>query len=211
MLGRRDRMPRPSPPLPPHGRGMRIGLLGGSFDPAHAAHRMISLAALRRLGLDSVWWLVTPGNPLKNTKGLAPAAARAAKARQVAAHPRIRVTTAEEGFGTRYTRQTLALLQRRCPGVRFVWLMGSDNLPGFHRWKRWSDIFGLMPVAVFDRPGSTLKTATSRAALRFASARKPETAGRALPQAAPPAWAFFHGPRSTMSSTRIRADLAARH
>lgn len=210
-LGRRDRAPRPAPPLPPHAAGMRIGLLGGSFDPAHAAHRMISLAALRRLGLDAVWWLVTPGNPLKSTAALAPAARRAEAARRVAGHPRIRVTTVEEGMGTRFTRDTLALLMRRCPGVRFVWLMGSDNLAGFHRWKRWGDIFGLMPVAVFDRPGSTLKAAASRAGTHFGRFRRPERVGRGLVGTPAPAWAFFHGPRSSLSSTAIRAKTPRFH
>ncbi len=210
-LGRRNRAPRPAPPLPPHAAGMRIGLLGGSFDPAHAAHRMISLAALRRLGLDAVWWLVTPGNPLKNTTGLPAAARRAEAARLVAGHPRIRVTTVEEAMGTRFTRDTLVLLKRRCPGVRFVWLMGSDNLAGFHRWKRWTDILGMMPVAVFDRPGSTLKAPATRAAGRFGRFRLPEDVGRGMPRLRAPAWALFHGPRSALSSTAIRAKNPSGH
>jgi len=211
MLGRRFRSPDPCPPLPPHAPGMRIGILGGTFDPPHAAHRMITLTALRRLGLDAVWWLVTPGNPLKNTNRLPASEARAQEARALARHPRIHVTTVEEAFGTRFTRMTLEVLKSRCPGVHLVWLMGSDNLQGFHRWQRWTEIMKIMPVAVFDRPGSTHRAGTSRAGIRFASSRLPETSARALVTAKPPAWIFVHGRRSALSSTAIRAQRKARH
>src|SRR6202142_3471652 len=126
--------------LPLHAPGMRIGLFGGTFDPPHAAHRAACLLAMRRLGLDRVWWLVSPGNPLKDTRGLAPLEARIAAAAKIARHPKIAVTGIEALIGTRYTYETIAYLKRRCPGVRFVWIMGGDNLATFHHWKRWRDI-----------------------------------------------------------------------
>ncbi len=136
--------------LPVAARGMRIGLLGGSFNPPHEAHRDISLTALRRLGLDRVWWLVSPKNPLKESSGLPGVEARVAAATKMARHPRIDVT----GFAGRsaYTIDLLAELKRRFPGVQFVWLMGADNLVQFHRWRAWEEIFALLPIAVFDRP-----------------------------------------------------------
>ena len=150
--------------LPPHGRGQRIGLLGGSFNPAHAAHRLISLIALRRLKLDAVWWLVTPGNPLKSGDGLPDVAQRMHQARCLANHPKIHVTALESLLRTRYTIDTLQHLLPRCPDVHFVWLMGSDNLLQFHHWKQWQQIATCVPVAVIDRPGTTLKSLHSRAA-----------------------------------------------
>lgn len=140
---------RPDPPLTPR----RIGLLGGSFNPAHAAHRRISLAALRALGLDEVWWLVSPGNVLKPAEGMADLPARVASARAMARRAPIRVSAIEAEMGTRYTVDTLARLQRRYPNFRFVWLMGADNLAQFHRWRSWRTIARLMPIAVIARPG----------------------------------------------------------
>jgi nicotinate-nucleotide adenylyltransferase len=183
---------------------MRIGLYGGSFNPAHGGHRHVSRMALRRLGLDRVWWIVTPGNPLKDLGELASTAARAREARKVAADPRIDVTVFEEAIGARYTVDTLAYLKRRCPGVRFVWIMGADNLAGFHRWRGWQRIARMMPIAVVDRPGWTLKAVRSRAAAALAADRIGESHAAALPDLAPPAWVFLHGPRSHLSSTQLR-------
>ena len=191
------RLPRAAP-------GLRIGLYGGSFNPAHGGHRHVSLMALRRLGLDRVWWIVTPGNPLKDTGDLASTAARVAEARRVARHPAIDVTAFEEEIAARFTVDTLAYLERRCPGVRFVWIMGADNLAGFHRWRGWRRIARMMPIAVVDRPGWTLKAVRSRAALDLSDARIPEADAVALPVLTPPAWVFLHGPRSFLSSTEIR-------
>jgi nicotinate-nucleotide adenylyltransferase len=191
------RLPRIAP-------GMRIGLYGGSFNPAHAGHRHVSLMALRRLGLDRIWWIVTPGNPLKNLGELSSMAARVAEAGKVAAHPRIDITAFEETIGARYTVDTLAYLKRRYPGVRFVWIMGADNLAGFHRWRGWRSIAQMMPIAVIDRPGWTLKGMHSRSATALQARRIPENEARVLPSLAPPAWTFLHGPRSTLSSTEIR-------
>lgn len=191
--------------VPPHAPGMRIGLFGGTFDPPHQAHLNASLIALKRLELDRVWWLVTPGNPLKNTKGLAPLGERIAAARALARHPRIEVTGLEAVINTRYTYDTLRYLIRRCPGVRFVWIMGADNLRSFYRWQRWRDMAQLMPMAVVDRMGSSLYATGGRAAQALAKARRPERQARALPFMRPPAWVYLHGLKSPLSSTALRA------
>lgn len=132
---------------------MRIGLLGGSFNPAHGGHRRISLFAREALGLDEVWWLVSPGNPLKPAQGMARLAARVASARRQARRVPIRVTALEREFGTRFTVDTLRAVRRRWPKHRFVWLMGADNLGQFHRWRDWRGIARAMPIAVIARPG----------------------------------------------------------
>lgn len=190
--------------LPRHEAGNRIGLLGGTFDPAHAGHRLLSLIALKRLRLDAVWWLVTPGNPLKDTRALPPLAERMAQARSVAVHPRIRVTGVEADIGKRYTYDTLLWLTHRAAGVRFVWLMGADNLRQFDRWRRWRDIAALAPVAVIDRPGSSLRAMSSRAGQWLTPRRLPEADAARLATRAPPAFVFLHGPRSGLSSTALR-------
>ncbi len=190
---------------PPAQSGVRIGLLGGSFNPPHAAHRLISLNALKRLRLDQVWWMVTPGNPLKEHSGLAPLPVRIAMCRQLLRHPRVIVTAFEAGLGTAYTAKALRFLKRRFPGVHFVWLMGADNLASFHRWAEWQAIFATMPIAVEDRPGWRHRALASPAAIRFARFRVPETKAAALPGLPPPAWCFLSGPLSKLSSTALRA------
>jgi nicotinate-nucleotide adenylyltransferase len=196
--------PVPRPPF--HAAGMRIGLFGGTFNPPHEGHRLASLIALHRLGLDRVWWLVTPGNPLKETAGLPSLAVRMAACRRLARHPRIDVSGLEAEIGTRYTYETIAYLRQRCPGAAFVWIMGADNLTGFHRWQRWRDIARLVPIAVIDRPRSTLKAAHSRAAVALSRYRFDESDGLLLAGAAPPAFMFLHGPRSDLSSTILRGN-----
>ena len=191
--------------LPPHGRGLKIGLLGGSFNPPHEAHRAVSRLALRRLGLDRVWWLVTPGNPLKDTRALAPLAERLAAARRLAAHPRIDVTDLEAAIGTRFTADTIAWLTRRFPAVRFVWIMGADNLAQFDRWQNWRAIAEAVPIAVVDRFGASYAATASPAAQALAAARIRENDARALPDRKPPAWIYLHGLKSPLSSTAIRA------
>ena len=196
------------PCLPPHAPGMRIGLLGGSFNPPHAAHLLISLRALKRLWLDAVWWLVTPGNPLKDNRRLPPIAERAALARAMAAHPRIVVTTFEAEAGLVYTVDTIAYLRMRAPQIRFVWLMGADNLVSFHRWRGWREIARMVPIAVFDRPGATLKALDSPAAQALARFRVDEAQVQALFRNSPPCWTLLHGPRSTLSSTALRQAMS---
>ena len=183
---------------------MRIGLFGGSFNPPHEGHRLASLTALKRLGLDRVWWIVTPGNPLKETGGLPGLATRMAAVRRVADHPRIAVTGIEAAIGTRYTVATVAYLMRRCPGVRFVWIMGADNLLQLPRWRRWRELVDLVPVAVIDRPGSTWAALGGRAGSVLSRHRLGEHEARLLPDKAAPAFVFLHGPRSPVSSTALR-------
>ncbi len=194
-------MPKPFPIVT---AGQRVGLLGGSFDPPHAGHVHITRWALKAFRLDRVWWLVSPGNPLKPD---APAdlARRMAAARAIMVHPRVVVTDLEAALGTRYTAETLAVLQRRLPGVRFVWLMGSDNLRGFHRWDRWEEILGRVPVGVLARPGEQLKAGLSPTARRFARWRVPQTEAGAIPTTPPPAWSMVSGRMLDLSSTELRA------
>jgi nicotinate-nucleotide adenylyltransferase len=191
--------------VPPHAPGMRIGLFGGTFDPPHQAHLGASLLALKRLKLDRVWWLVTPGNPLKNTSGLGPLEQRIAAARALIHHPRIDVTGFEAVIKTRYTYDTLCWLKDRCPRVQFVWIMGADNLRSFHRWQNWRGIAKLVPIVVIDRLGPSLYAAASPAGIALAHARIPEHAAAALPGRKPPAWTFVHGLKSPLSSTALRA------
>ena len=164
----------------------------------------MSLMALRRLRLDRVWWLVTPGNPLKELAGLPQLSERMAAAQALARHPRIAVTSFEAAIGARYTLDALKYLTGHAPGVRFVWLMGADNLALFHRWRGWRRIAELMPFAVIDRPGWTLKATHAKAALALQEFRIDESDAATLADLAPPAWAFLHGPRSSLSSTVLR-------
>jgi nicotinate-nucleotide adenylyltransferase len=190
--------------IPPHTPGLRIGLYGGSFNPPHAGHRHATLLAMKRLRLDRVWWLVTPGNPLKELSGLAPLPERMDGARRIARHPRIAVTGFEAKIGARYTLDTLEYLTARAPAARFVWIMGADNLAQFSRWRGWRRIAELMPFAVVDRPSWTLRATRSKAALALAPFRIDESDASVLADLAPPAWVFLHGPRSPLSSTVLR-------
>jgi nicotinate-nucleotide adenylyltransferase len=192
--------------LPPHAPGMRIGLYGGSFDPPHAGHRHVALTALRRLRLDAVWWLVTPGNPLKDRSHLAAESARLAATRVLARHPRMRVATGE--IGAVYTVETIRYLLRRCPYLHFVWIMGADSLSGFHRWRAWREIARLVPLAVVDRPGWTIRALAAPAAGALAASRIDGADAARLPGREPPAWVFLYGPRSNLSSTALRGQVA---
>ena len=197
------RLPRWSP-------GQRIGLLGGSFNPPHDGHLLVSRLALRRLALDRLWWLVTPGNPLKPIAGLPTLAMRIEAARLVARDPRIAVTGLEAEIGARFTHDTIAWLVRRAPGVRFVWIMGADNLRQFHLWRRWRDMATLVPIAVVDRPGSTFSALNCRAGAALAPFRVAESDSTRFAERRPPAFIFLHGPRSNLSSTAIRRIGPAR-
>ena len=185
------------------GRRPRIGLFGGSFNPAHDGHLAVSRRALRDLGLDRVWWLVSPQNPLKPPRGMAPLAARVAAARRIAGRGRIRVGAIEAALGTRYTVDTVAALRRRWPQARFVWLVGADNLSQMPAWRRWPALFRALPIAVFDRPTYSAKALRGPAAARFARFRRARPRG--LADAAPPAWAFVGGRPHPESATRLRS------
>jgi len=185
-------------------KGMQIGLFGGSFNPPHAGHRLVAEIALRRLRLDQLWWMVTPGNPLKSTRELAPLAERIRLSEAFARDPRIKVTAFEAAFKIRYTADTLALVRAKNPGVDFVWIMGADSLRDFHRWQRWREIMLTFPLAIVDRPGSTLSFLSSMAAKTFDYARVDERDAPHLARMKAPAWTFIHGPRSSLSSTAIR-------
>ena len=191
--------------IPRHAAGLRIGLFGGTFDPPHHAHLAASLLALKRLRLDRVWWLVTPGNPLKNTSGLAPLDERVAAARELARHPRIDVTGMEAEIGVRYSYDTIRHLVSRCPEVNFVWIMGADNLRSFHRWQNWRGIAALVPIAVVDRLGPSLYVMGSIAGQALGRRRIPESAAASLATRHPPAWVYLHGLKSPLSSTALRA------
>jgi nicotinate-nucleotide adenylyltransferase len=199
-------LPARPPPFVP---GLKVGLFGGSFNPPHEGHRAVSLLALRRLNLDRIWWLVSPGNPLKDTRELTPLTLRVAAARKVSHHPRIEVTAIEAAIGATYTFETISYLKRRCPGVYFVWVMGADNFRGFDRWQHWRDIAELVPIAIIDRPGFTLTALHGRAAETLAPFRRDESYAPALATTPPPAFVFLHGPRSPISSTEIRGKPAS--
>ena len=172
---------------------MRIGLLGGSFNPPHLAHRAISLFAIKRLKLDRVWWLVSPGNPLKDTDGASQLDERVQAAREMANDPRIDVTCLESVIGTRYTFDTISYLRRRVCGLRFVWIMGADNLAQFHRWQNWQRIATEVPMAVIDRPPQSFRALAAPAAQALAPYRVPEKSGARLADRRPPAWVFLTG------------------
>jgi len=190
--------------IPFYTNGMRIGLLGGSFNPPHAAHRAISQFALKRLKLDRVWWLLSPGNPLKDHNALHALAERTRAAKHVAEDPRIDVSCLEAVIGTRYTIDTITHLRRRVSGVRFVWIMGADNLAQFHRWKDWRRIAAEVPIAVIDRPPQSFRALAAPAAQALARYRLPENQAASLPDQRAPAWIFLTGMKLNMSSTGLR-------
>ena len=191
--------------LPYVGRGQSVGLLGGSFDPPHAGHVHISREALKLFGLDRLWWLVSPGNPLK-TLGPAPLDHRMAAAHRLVRDPRITVTDIEARLGTRVTADTLAALQAIYPDVRFVWLMGADNLAQFHLWRDWRFIIERVPVGVLARPRDRISARTSPAARIYRRYRMSGSASHLLAQAVPPVWCFVNVPMVDLSSTAIRAS-----
>lgn len=191
--------------LPHTTPGQVIGLLGGSFDPPHAGHVHITQEAIKRFGLDQVWWLVSPGNPLKS-HGPASLSRRMAAARKIVDHPRVHISDFEALSGTRYTAETVSALQAARPNVRFVWLMGADNLAQFHRWKDWQEVFARVPIGVLARPEERVEARTAKAARVFRSARVHSRASQMLGQSEAPAWCFVNVPMRDISSTRLRAE-----
>ncbi len=190
--------------IPLYTNGMRVGLLGGSFNPPHLAHRAISLLAIKRLKLDRVWWLVTPGNPLKDHGALRDLEQRAEAARHMANDPRIDVSCLESVIGTRYTVDTITYLRRRASGLRFVWIMGADNLAQFHRWQNWRRIASEVPIAVIDRPPQSFRALAAPAAQALARYRIPENQAGRLADHGAPAWVFLTGTKLNLSSTGLR-------
>ena len=199
-------------PLAPNAWGdrrrVRVGLLGGSFNPAHEGHRHIAMASLRMLGLDEVWLMVSPQNPLKSVAGMAPLGDRLASARAMAApHPRLKTCALESRWGTQYTADSLAMLRVRFPRSHFVWLMGADNLAQFQRWARWDRIFKSVPVAILARGPYSAHTLASKPAQRFKHRRSGAEGARSLSAKPPPAWVFLHIRRHPASSTAIRGQI----
>jgi len=194
-------------PMPgvPRDTRRRIGLLGGSFNPAHEGHRHVSLEALRWLGLDEVWWLVSPQNPLKSGDGMEPLASRLARAKQLARHPHIRVEAPELLLGTRYTLDTVQALKRLYPQAHFVWLMGADILPQLVHWEGWRDLFGTIAIAAFARPGYSYAALQSAAPRAFQRYRLEVGRARTLATCEPPAWCFIPSRLDPHSATAIRA------
>ena len=185
-------------------KGLRIGLLGGSFDPPHSGHMHISKWAIKEFSLDRIWWLVSPGNPLKKD---APADLdrRLSACNKLVNHPKVIVTDLERVFNTRYTAQTLTTLKSQYRGVRFVWLMGADNLAEFHKWDRWQDIMHMLPVGVMARPNQQLAANCSPAARIFRESRLSARSSTALPFKEAPSWSLLTGPMDDESSSKIRA------
>lgn len=189
--------------------GQRVGVMGGSFNPPHEGHAMVAQTAMKRLGLDQLWWVVTPGNPLKSFGGLAPLSERVAACQNLARHPGMSVTTFEAELGTPYTAATLAFLKSRYPSATFIWVMGADNLASFHRWQDWRAIAKTLPVAVIDRPGWRLKALASPAAHALARCRRPEAvASRLGRKGARTGWTLLSTRLCDASSTRLREQVA---
>ncbi|MDJ0615100.1 MAG: nicotinate-nucleotide adenylyltransferase [Rhizobiaceae bacterium] len=190
--------------MPAGGDGARIGLFGGSFNPPHEGHLNLCELSLKRLKLDQIWWIVTPGNPLKDTSELPPLSERIQLSEDMIEDPRIKVTAFETRHKVRFTADTVRLVKKLRPRQHFVWLMGADNLASFHKWQDWRGIADTLPIAVIDRPGSTLSYRSARAALALSRYRVDSDDAPMLATLPAPAWTFIHGPRSSLSSTMLR-------
>lgn len=192
----------PKPPISPYrpGLGQRIGLFGGSFNPAHKGHLHVATTALERLNLDWVWWIVARGNPLKSDHGYF--AARLTSARAIADHPRMRVLDIEQRHELTYSIDTITRFQQRNQTTRFVWLMGGDNLAHFHKWKNWEEIAARLPIAVIARPGAAL--GHGQFETRFADYQLTEEDAHTLPDRPAPAWTYLTGDMVNISSSEIR-------
>ncbi|NRG16426.1 nicotinate-nucleotide adenylyltransferase [Rhizobiales bacterium] len=195
----------------PHAEpGNRIGLFGGSFNPPHSGHRMVAETALKRCGLDQIWWLVTPGNPLKERGGLAPLEERVEAVKKLTRHPRMKVTAFEALAGTTYSASLLAKLRDIRPNLQFAWVIGADNLMTFHRWRAWRSILESVPVIVVDRPGASFAALKSVAATAYAPYRRDERLAARLADTPAPAWTFLHTRLDDTSSTMLRAQRCGR-
>lgn len=190
--------------LPATADGMKIGLFGGSFNPPHEGHVHVCETALKRGQLDQIWWLVTPGNPLKDTSELESLSGRIQKCHDIIKHPKMKVTAFETKHNVRYTQETLQVLLTLRPNLNFIWVMGADNLKNFHKWQNWRKIANMMPMMIIDRPGSTLSYRSAQAAIALSRYRIDESDSELLAQMRAPAWSFIHAPRSALSSTAIR-------
>jgi len=204
MTDHRDELTADYLSMPKVESGMAVGLFGGSFNPPHEGHLLIARDALRALKLDQLWWMVTPGNPLKDHSGLAPLPERIRLSEALVDDPRIKVTAFEAAHAIRYSADTVELVLSKNPDADFVWVMGADSLSTFHKWERWDYIVGAIPMAVYDRPGSSLSLHESVMAQKFPAARVDEADAALLARMQPPAWTFIHGPRSPLSSTALR-------
>lgn len=191
--------------------GQRIGIMGGTFNPPHDGHRIVAETAVKRLDLDQLWWLVTPGNPLKAHGELAPLKTRMNAAHTFARGPRMQVTSFEADLGTPYTAATLAFLRRRYPGVKFIWVMGADNLASFDQWQHWRKIATTFPIAVVDRPAWRLKALASPAAAALSRYRIPERLAGQLAKCRVPAWTYLTSRLSSQSSTALRLASSRRN
>jgi nicotinate-nucleotide adenylyltransferase len=196
--------------IPPSASGMRIGLFGGSFNPMHEGHLLVMEETLRRLELDALWVLVTPGNPLKDNSALPSLKSRVEAARALITSPRIRVTGFEAARGFAYSWQTVDFLTTTLPDRHFVWIMGADSLADFHRWQRWRDIATRLPIAVYVRPGAARRALASRAATTLDYAQVDESDASILSRCVAPAWIYLQGRQSSLSSTAIRASQGSR-
>ena len=194
--------------MPPGNGQMSVGLFGGSFNPPHEGHRLVAETALRRLGLTRIWWIVTPGNPLKTHDGLRPLDERVEMVRTMAPPASADVTAFEARYKVRFTADTLRLIRQRRPDMKIVWVMGADSMAMFHRWQEWHWIAESVPIVVVDRPGKTFAALASPFARRYAFARVPQEQARILPYRRGPAWTFLFGPRNEASSTQLRNALA---
>lgn len=201
---RAEKLPADLVKLPLSYPNMRIGLFGGSFNPSHLGHRLVSRQVMKRLNLDAMWWLVTPGNPLKENNNLAPLEQRIKNARSLITMPNVHVTGFEAAHGFRYSYDSLSYLKKILPKRKLVWVMGADSFEDFHKWERWRDIANLMPMAIYARPNANIKALSSKAAINLAKYRLDEYDAKILPDCKAPKWVYLHGIMSELSSTKIR-------
>ena len=192
--------------LPPSAPNMRIGLFGGSFNPSHFGHRLVSRQTMKHLDLDAIWWLVTPANPLKDNHDLAPLKERVKNARALITQPNIYVTGFEAAHGFKYSYDSLSYLKKTLPERKLVWIMGADSFIDFHKWQHWKNIANLMPMAIYSRPNNNLKALASKAAIYLKNYRLDESDAKILANSPAPKWVFLNGKMSELSSSKIRKN-----